>query len=209
MDLGINAYEYEQYNSIWCKVLTYDEMDKNLTTDSEIITNLIDTISMCYTPESWCGHFQLEEDHWKLSLSEHHLIVNEMIEACWFYQNDEILSAQQDRDELLSVCFDIQGGTKNIENESEEKQKKVQDFLKRWYASNGVINEKNELANIVFQSHEELREKFLFQLFAKDVRFYINKTIEEAKKCLYDNARISPAVIGIDDEKVAMLWFNY
>ena len=207
MDLGINWYEYEQYNSVWCKVTTYDDRHKNLKTDLEIIKDLIETISMYYAPESWCNHFQLQKDKWKLSISEHYLIAHEIIEACWFYQNNEIQKARQERDEYLS-WFDFEGGVEALKNTSEDKQQEAQGLLKKWYETS-AINEKDELRNIVFNEHDELQDKFLNQLFTDDARFYINKTIEETEVCLYENKRISPAIIGMDNEKMAMFWFNH
>jgi len=207
MDLGINQYRYEQYRSIYCKILKKEPKHKAMATDLQIIEDLIEEISMYHSPESWCGHFQLLKDQWLPSTTEHHLIAKEIIKACWYYQNIEIQEGKQERDEYLS-WFGFEGGVEGLKKETKEKQLEAAQLLKRWYETSS-INENDELNNIVFNKHLELQHKFLHQLFQENARFYINKTIEQTKVCLYENKRISPAIVGIDNEKMALLWFNH
>lgn len=211
-DLRINAYQYEQYNSVWCKVVALKHLIEegiSEANDETIIKALIEHISMVYTPERWCGHFQLEKDKWHSTTTEHIKVADEMLEACNYYQKLEIQEAIDERDEYLS-WYGFDDGMASVAKATGEKLSEAKTLLNSWY-KRAVIDEKHQLKYIDFTAHQALKDKFCHQLFSDNSRFYINKTAEEAKVCLRNEnkKRIAPAIIGLDTEKAAMMWFNY
>lgn len=203
----INTYRYEQYHSVWCKVLAKDQSFAHVKSDEAIIKELIEQINLYHTPESWCSHFQLQKDTWILTKDEHHSIVAAMKEACVYYQNKAIEAASKERDEYLS-WYGFEGGIKALKNAPPEQQAEAKRILQQWYETSS-IDEHNALTDLVFTKQDELQDRFLNGLFGKDARFYVNKTLEQIKHCLYENTRLCPAVAGIDAEKMALFWFNH
>jgi len=201
----INYYTYEQYNAVWCKVIFLEEMSKKFKDDEDIIYQCIEQIHMYHTPESWCDSYQLQESNWQLSQGEHIQIVEEIIKGAIFYQEQEKKEDIERRDELLSY-IDFEGGIEAYQNASQKKQEDIRKYIQSSYSP---INDDDLLPIQNFVSYSELKNEFLDTIFTKNRRFYFNKSIAETQKSIRERDRDNvPAIIGIDDTKVAMMWFN-
>lgn len=201
----INHYTYEQYNAVWCKVIAFEEIDEKPKNDKEIIHECIEEIHLYYTPESWCDSYQLKESHWQLSEGEHIQIVEEIIKGAIFYQEQDRKEEIAMRDEVLSY---IDSDIETYQNASEEAQADIRMYIQNNYYS--PVNEDDLLPPQDFTNYSELKEAFLEAIFTKNKRFYFNKSLTETQKAILERDRDNvPAVIGIDEEKVALMWFNF
>lgn len=188
----INCYDYEQYNSVWCKVISINELDlkQQNVDDNLLIQACIEEIYLNYTSESFDYNFQWKKDNWKLSTQNEHLqLLDEMIKYCFVFIEKERQEAIIERNERLSY---------SDENGMEE------------YYKHSFID-KDENPKPDFTEHQELKDNFLNNLFSKDeVRFYYNRDLKQTTKSLSERDRKNvPVVIGIDTKKIALLWFNF
>lgn len=201
----INHYTYEQYNAVWCKVISFEEMDKKPKNDKEIIYECIEEIHLYYTPERWSDSYQLKESDWQLSQGEHLQIVEEIIKGAIFYQEKDRQEEIERRDELLSY-IDFKGGIKAYQKASQKEQENIRKYIKRNYSP---INENDLLPIQGFTSYAELKEDFLENLFTENKRFYCNQSLTETQRSIQERDRDNvPAVVGMDGTKAAMMWFN-
>ncbi len=203
----INHYNYEQYNSVWCKTINSQKLkpNKNDDTVQALILESIETICMNYTSESFTYNFQWREDNWTISTENEHIdIIDEMIKYCFIFREQERQEAIQERNIWLSY-FDV-NGMKEYEKAPEELKERIN--LEQHYQQS-FINE-NEEAKPVFVKHKELKDNFLNNLFSENVQFYCNHNLEKTKKSLIEKDRKNvPAIIGIDNERVGLFWFNF
>ncbi len=204
----INSYDYEQYNSIWCKVIYHNELglEEQKPNDNLLIKASIEEVYLNYTPESFSYNFQWEKDNWKLSTqNEHKKIIEEMIKYCFVFIEEERQEAIKERNTWLSY-FKI-NGIEEYKNAPEHLKKEIN--LENHYKYSFI--DKDENPKINFKKHHALKDDFLNNLFSKnEVRFYYNKNIEETTKSLSEeNRKNVPAIIGMDNEKVALMWFNF
>ena len=162
---------------------------------------------MYYTPESWMGVFQLQEDTWQLSKGEHIEIVEEIIQGAIFYRQKDKKADIEHRDEVLTY-IGFEGGFEAYKSASTEERKRVRTSITdNWYSP---ANEDDLLPPTNFTEHVELQNEFLNTTFSKNARFYFNRTAAQAQKAIQDRDRDNvPAVVGIDGNQVAMMWFNF
>ena len=204
---NINAYTYEQYNAIWCKVVSLEEISKDVQTDQDIINECIEEIYMRYTPESWDDVFQWREDTWQLSQGEHLNIVEEIIKGDIFYRQEEKKEQIEWRDQVL-LYIGFEGGIEAYKKASREAQEQVITAIKtNWYSP---VNQDDLLQAPDFTEYAQLKNDFLNGIFSENRRFYFNRTATQAQKAIQEEDRDNvPAVIGIDDQKFAVMWFNF
>ncbi|OJJ17072.1 hypothetical protein BKI52_30630 [marine bacterium AO1-C] len=201
---NINTYTYEQYNSVWCKVVSLEE---NNPSDSEVIYECLDNIYMYYTPESWADVFQLKEDHWQLSQGEHVEVVEAIIQGAIFHRQKEKKEQIEWRNQVL-LYVGFEGGMEAYKKSSQEVQTEVRAAIKdNWYSP---VNKDDLLPPPNFTEYTELKTEFLNNTFTINTRFYFNRTVIQAKKSIQEgDSENVPAVIGIDDNQAAMMWFNF
>ncbi|AFM02625.1 hypothetical protein Fleli_0125 [Bernardetia litoralis DSM 6794] len=202
----INCYKYEQYNSVWCKVIDRNELDLNQKNqdDNLLIQSCIEEIYYYYTPESFSSPW--DEDNWILSSqNEHEKIIEEMIKYCFIFIEKERQEAIKERDIRLSYS-DLKS-IEEYKNASPEIKERIN--LEEYYKYSFI--DKDENPKLDFTKHQELKNNFLNNLFSKDkVRFYYNKNLEETTQSLSQEDRDNvPAIIGVDNEKIALFWFNF
>jgi len=204
---SINAYTYEQYNSVWCKVVSLEEIRKDVQTDHEIIYECLDAIYMYYTPESWGDVFQLQEDDWQLSQGEHIEVVAAIIQGAIFHRQKEKKEQIEWRNQVL-LYIGFEGGIEAYKKSSQEAQAEVRTAIKNnWYSP---VNKDDLLPPPSFTEYAQLKNDFLNATFSENGRFYFNRTAAQTQKAIQeDDGENVPAVIGIDDDKAAMMWFNF
>lgn len=204
---NINAYDYEQYNAVWCKVVSLEDIEKKTKNDQEIIYEYLEYIHMYYTPESWTGVFQLQEDNWQLSQGEHTEVVEAIIKGAIFYRQEDKKEQIERRDKVLTY-IGFEGGFEAYKNASPEERKRVRTSIAdNWY---NPVNEEDLLPPTNFTEHAELQNEFLNTTFSQPARFYFNRTAAQAQTAIQERDRDNvPAVIGINAKKVAMMWFNF
>lgn len=209
---NINAYDYEQYNAVWCKAVSLEAIQENnpkkKLNDQKIIYECIEEIHMYYTPESWTGAYQLQEGVWQVSRGEHIEIVEEIIKGAVFYRQEEKKAQIEHRDKILTYMEDFEGGFEAYQKASPEEKNRIRTHITdNWYSP---ANEDDLLPPVDFNEHAELKNEFLNVAFTKKARFYFNKTKVEAQKSIQEEDRENiPAVVGIDDHMAAMMWFNF
>ena len=88
-----------------------------------------------------------------------------------------------------------------------EERQRIRKYIQKHYSP---ANKDDLLPFQEFLDYSDLKTAFLDTLFAENTRFYFNKTAEETQKSIQNkDRRHVPAVIGMDNQQVAILWFNF
>ena len=216
----INSYTYEQYDTAWCKgdyisdVYSYNtagaevlqkylRVPNNLDNQLALIRLYIEDNLTLFTPESFIYHRTLRDSNWTLVSKEEAITtLNLIVEYSLFKVEQQKMEAHKEREEWLSY-FDI-NSIAAYENASDEIKATVN--LASFYEMNGLSP--NGEPRFEFIDFEALQITFSEALFNKEPAFFTNMSSDTVMEALKEE-KVPPTIIGMDEEKIAMFWFNF